>query len=82
MSSANAIVRYELNDQVYESIKTRLLTREFGGGAKLGLQGLADELDVSRSPVASALTRLVAEGLVVSERRGFYGTSPDGGFDG
>jgi len=65
------IVRYELNEQVYESLKERLLTREFGGGQRLGLQALADDLDVSRSPVANALTRLVAEGLVVSERRGF-----------
>ena len=65
------IVRYELNEQVYESLKERLLTREFGGGERLALQALADRLDVSRSPVAHALTRLVAEGLVVSERRGF-----------
>src|SRR6478735_716824 len=71
MSSPMPIVRYELNEQVYESLKERLLTREFGGGERLALQALADRLDVSRSPVAHALTRLVAEGLVVSERRGF-----------
>jgi DNA-binding GntR family transcriptional regulator len=63
--------RIDLNDQVYEAVKDRLLTREFGGGAKLSLQTLADELGVSRSPVHHALTRLVTEGLVVSERRGY-----------
>ncbi len=63
--------RIDLNDQVYEAIKERLLTREFGGGAKLSLQTLADELGVSRSPVHHALTRLVTEGLVLSERRGY-----------
>lgn len=69
--SQPAIVRLDLNDQVYATIKERLLTREFGGGAKLSLQTLADELGVSRSPVHHALTRLVSEGLVVSEPRGY-----------
>ena len=65
------IVRLDLNDQVYDAIKARLLTREFGGGAKISLQTLADELGVSRSPVHHALTRLTTEGLVVSEPRGY-----------
>lgn len=66
-----AIVRVDLNDQVYEALKERLLTREFGGGQKLSLQALADELGVSRSPVHHALTRLTSEGLVVNESRGY-----------
>jgi DNA-binding GntR family transcriptional regulator len=65
------IVRLDLNDQVYDAIKARLLTREFGGGAKISLQTLADELGVSRSPVHHALTRLQTEGLVVNEPRGY-----------
>jgi DNA-binding GntR family transcriptional regulator len=65
------IVRLDLNDQVYEAIKARLLTREFGGGKKISLQTIADELGVSRSPVHHALTRLTTEGLVDSEPRGY-----------
>jgi DNA-binding GntR family transcriptional regulator len=65
------IVRLDLNDQVYESIKARLLTRDFGGGQKISLQTLADELGVSRSPVHHALTRLTSEGLIDSEPRGY-----------
>jgi DNA-binding GntR family transcriptional regulator len=65
------IVRLDLNDQVYEDIKARLLTREFGGGQKISLQALADQLGVSRSPVHHALTRLTTEGFVVSEPRGY-----------
>ncbi|HUP33631.1 MAG TPA: GntR family transcriptional regulator [Gaiellaceae bacterium] len=65
------VVRLDLNDQVYDAIKERLLTREFGGGAKISLQTIADELGVSRSPVHHALTRLTTEGLVVSEPRGY-----------
>lgn len=66
-----AIQRIDLNDQAYETIKTRLLYREFGPGAKLSLQALADELEVSRSPIHHALTRLVTEGLVEVDRRGY-----------
>ena len=65
------IVRLDLNDQVYEAIKARLLTREFGGGQKISLQTLADQLGVSRSPVHHALTRLTTEGFVNSEPRGY-----------
>ena len=60
-------MRLDLNDQVYEAIKARLLTREFGGGQKISLQTLADQLGVSRSPVHHALTRLTTEGFVNSE---------------
>jgi DNA-binding GntR family transcriptional regulator len=65
------IVRLDLNDQVYEAIKARLLTREFGGGQKISLQTIADQLGVSRSPVHHALTRLTTEGFVNSEPRGY-----------
>jgi DNA-binding GntR family transcriptional regulator len=70
-SAGTEIVRLDLNDQVYEAIKSRLLTREFGGAEKISLQTLADELGVSRSPVHHALTRLTTEGLVVNEPRGY-----------
>ncbi len=69
--SPSPIVRLDLNDQVYDAIKARLLTREFAGGTKISLQTLADELGVSRSPVHHAITRLQTEGLVVSEPRGY-----------
>jgi len=71
LASSPPIVRVDLNDQVYDAVKVRLLTREFGGGAKISLQTIADELGVSRSPVHHALTRLTTEGLVVSEPRGY-----------
>lgn len=64
-----------LNDQVHELLRQRLLAREPGPGAKLSLHELATELDVSRSPVHHALTRLVSEGLLtVKARRGYYVT--------
>jgi len=64
-----------LNEQVYEALRRRLLRREFKPGEKLSLHELATELGVSRSPVHHALTRLVEDGLLtVKARRGYYVT--------
>ncbi len=68
--------RTNLNDRVYETLKTRLVRRELGPGEKVSLHELASSLGVSRSPVHHALTRLVAEGLLsVKSRRGYYVTA-------
>jgi DNA-binding GntR family transcriptional regulator len=70
-----AVAGANLNDQVYEEIRARLLTRQHAAGAKLSLHALASELGVSRSPVHHALTRLVSEGLLtVQARRGYFVT--------
>jgi len=70
---ATTLPRANLNEQVYETLRQRLLTRTVGPGTKLSLHELAAELGVSRSPVHHALTRLVAEGLLtVKARRGYY----------
>ena len=72
---ATLLPRANLNDQVYETLRQRILTRDPGPGAKLSLHELAAELGVSRSPVHHALTRLVSEGLLsVKARRGYYVT--------
>jgi DNA-binding GntR family transcriptional regulator len=72
---ASTLPRTNLNEQVYETLRQRVLTRDPGPGAKLSLHELATELGVSRSPVHHALTRLVSEGLLsVKARRGYYVT--------
>jgi DNA-binding GntR family transcriptional regulator len=64
-----------LNDQIYEELRGRVLSRQHAAGEKLSLHSLAAELGVSRSPVHHALTRLVAEGLLtVKARHGYYVT--------
>jgi DNA-binding GntR family transcriptional regulator len=70
------LVRVDLNEQAYQWVRERLLARAFGPGEKLGLQALADELGVSRSPVHQALTRLVSEGLVTTTRGQGYRVRP------
>ena len=70
---ATMLPRTNLNEQVYETLRQRVLRRDPGPGAKLSLHELATELGVSRSPVHLALTRLVTEGLLtVRSRRGYY----------
>jgi DNA-binding GntR family transcriptional regulator len=72
---ATALTGVNLNERVYEELRTRVLTRQHQAGAKLSLHALAAELGVSRSPVHHALTRLVSEGLLtVRPRRGYYVT--------
>jgi len=75
---ATLLPRANLNEQVYDELRSRILGRHPGPGAKLSLHELAAELGVSRSPVHHALTRLVAEGLLtVKARRGYYVTPVD-----
>jgi DNA-binding GntR family transcriptional regulator len=70
-----ALAGANLNEQVYEELRARVLTRQHQAGVKLSLHALAAELGVSRSPVHHALTRLVSEGLLtVRPRRGYYVT--------
>ena len=72
---STVLPRSNLNEQVYDTLRRRLLQRDPGAGAKLSLHELAAELGVSRSPVHHALTRLVSEGLLtVKARRGYYVT--------
>jgi DNA-binding GntR family transcriptional regulator len=70
--AGSRLVRVDLNEQAYAVLRERLLARDFAPGERLSLQGLADELGVSRSPVHQALTRLASEGLVTTSRRGYH----------
>jgi DNA-binding GntR family transcriptional regulator len=66
------IQRIDLKDQVYDVLKERLLAGDLAPGTPLTLQGIADELSVSRSPVQNALTRLCSQRLVDLDSRGYH----------
>lgn len=53
-----------LSDRVYSCIRRAVVRRQVEPGQWLRQEDLADELDVSRTTVRAALTRLAAEGLV------------------
>jgi DNA-binding GntR family transcriptional regulator len=54
------------HETIYRAIADRILFGEFPPGQPLTLQGMADELSVSLTPVRDAVRRLVAEGALVS----------------
>jgi DNA-binding GntR family transcriptional regulator len=57
------IRRSRLADQAYEVLKERILTRQLLPGQRLSVPAIAEELELSRSPVREAVQRLVQEGL-------------------
>lgn len=54
-----------LAEEVYEAILARLTALKIAPGARISVDGLARELNVSQTPVREALGRLEGEGLVV-----------------
>lgn len=62
-----------LNDVVYELLRERILNHDFMPGQRLDLSELEAILQVSRTPLKNALTRLEVEGLIeIQPRRGTY----------
>src|SRR5689334_18889176 len=59
--------RQMLADDVYEAIKTMLMDHVIRPGARISIDGLAREFQVSSTPVREALARLESEGLAVKE---------------
>jgi DNA-binding GntR family transcriptional regulator len=68
--------RQILADSVYEAIKELLLEHHIGPGARMSIDRLARQLDVSPTPVREALARLEAEGLATKEPLRGYRATP------
>ena len=69
----NAIDRTPLRDQVYRALVGRILTGEHPPGSRMSDRGLAETLDVSRTPIREALMRMERERLLESDpHRGFF----------
>ncbi|MBL4768790.1 MAG: GntR family transcriptional regulator [Rhodobacteraceae bacterium] len=54
-----------LSNRVYLSLRDAILTLEYGPGQILRKQPVCEVLNVSRSPVSEAITRLASDGLVL-----------------
>ncbi len=62
-----------LNQVVYQLLRERILRYDFAPGQHLDLTELESSLQISRTPLKNALTRLEAEGLVeIQPRRGTF----------
>jgi len=64
--------RRSLADEAYQRITAAMLSGALAPGSRLVMDALADELQISRTPVRDALRRLEQEGLIEpTGRRGF-----------
>ncbi|GAA0931322.1 GntR family transcriptional regulator [Kribbella koreensis] len=68
--------RLMLRESVYEALKRLLMDNALEPGARLSIDGLARELQVSQTPVREALFRCEAEGLVVRRPNAGYLVAP------
>lgn len=60
-----------VSDWVYEQLRERILTGAYGPGERLRQSAVADQFEVSQTPVREALARLASDGLVqLQPRRG------------
>jgi DNA-binding GntR family transcriptional regulator len=72
-----AIQRHRaLADDVYGAIFNKLMSLEISPGARIAVDGLVRELEVSHTPIREALGRLEGEGLVVKTHLVGYSASP------
>ncbi|MBD8004535.1 GntR family transcriptional regulator [Bacillus norwichensis] len=66
-----------LENKIYKMLKAAIINRELPPGTKLSEQELADTLNVSRTPIRSALRRLSYEMYVkIIPRRGAFVNQP------
>jgi DNA-binding GntR family transcriptional regulator len=68
--------RSTLATDVYETIKGLLMDHLIAPGAKVNIDGLARELDVSPTPLREALARLESDGLVGKRPLSGYTVAP------
>jgi DNA-binding GntR family transcriptional regulator len=65
-----------VTDDVYEVLLATLMNRRIAPGARMSIDGLARQLDVSPTPVREALARLEAEGMVQKKPNRGYTAAP------
>lgn len=61
--------RRSLNIQIYDALKSDLISGRFEPGENLQLQNLAESYGVSQMPVRYALSRLVSENALEAEKK-------------
>jgi DNA-binding GntR family transcriptional regulator len=71
------IIRRNINNQIYDFLKYKILTQEYAPGERLHIDQLREKLGVSSTPIKDALNKLAGEGLVESvPRGGVFVTNP------
>lgn len=58
------LVKQSLVDQIYEELRTSIITQKIGWGERLNVSELQQQYELSSTPIREALNRLQKEGLV------------------
>src|SRR5262245_57795215 len=75
-SPARPAPRQILTDNVYEAIKALVMDHAIAPGARVNIDALARQLQVSQTPLREALARLESDGLVTKEPLRGYSAAP------
>ncbi|MCW5231578.1 GntR family transcriptional regulator [Verminephrobacter eiseniae] len=76
MRNSREAVKLTASDAVYETLRHKIMNNQLPGGSQLLEEEVATQLNVSRTPVRAALSKLEAEGLVQAVRRHGYRITP------
>jgi DNA-binding GntR family transcriptional regulator len=76
VSGSSASPRQMLTDTVYDVVRQRLVDHDIEPGGKVNINALAQELNVSPTPVREALARLEADGLLIRRSLAGYAAAP------
>lgn len=68
--------RHGLSDDAYEAVKRSIMDHTIAPDARLSIDGLARDLNISQTPVREAMARLEADGLVTKAALKGYSASP------
>lgn len=68
--------RSSLPELAYETIIEAIIDRRFAPSARLSIDRLAEELEMSNTPVREALTRMATEKLVIQDNNRGYTVAP------
>ena len=71
MRTQHRIIRSSLSEQAAEKMKSWILSLQLRPGERLIVDNLADELEISRTPIREGLQKLVALGLVVYDGKSY-----------
>lgn len=67
------MIRHNLSQEIAERLRDRIAAGTLPAGARINESALSEELEVSRTPLREALSRLASDGFVTARpRRGFF----------
>ncbi len=70
------IVQANLKEQIHDVLKTSIITGKYLPGTRLVIDALAEEYNVSRTPIRDVLHSLISKGLITQQGKGYIVFKP------